>query len=207
MRHLCFGNIPHLLQYLIVFATVFFPSMATTNPLQKGSELRLHPRALSLESRLHRHNALGSHHIINGNNKRAFETRYMLGLWEITIKTSSILMPITTSADRLAEFFAGVATDATKYLTEGADGWIAFGFQARSMKLIFTCMHQGGSYSVPWPLVVELARLFEARARRGNPNVFTARLIGPQREWIEVALEIGTTILDSASEILWGGGH
>lgn len=194
MRQLCNFTILHCLLYLLIGIGILCPEVSTSTSSQRSStgilpSIHADVRSNSRQS------------ITSMNAKRATLTKYNLGLWDISVRTSYYLWPTSYSASRIADFFAGVAADASRFLENGEEEWISFMFQERALKLVFTCMHGGGFYTVPWVVVVALAQSFEERARRGNPNAFTARVIGPNREWIDVVLEVGKTILDSASEI------
>ena len=88
-------------------------------------------------------------------------------------------------------------------MASGAETWNSFYFRDGGVSLAFRVVNDD-AFGVPWDLVSNLAQSFLERAQMGQVSVFTGQVTGGGGKVIEVALEIGQNIMDSASEIHGG---
>ena len=142
---------------------------------------------------------------------RAITTYYdNLGPWRMALTAVSFfyanyLNTIPVPSSKMAHFFADIASQASAHVSAHDLGQTSMFFGEGAVSLAFILRDGVGAegITVPWDLVAQLAGEFAARAVRGNPTAFRARVDGPLGKnmqgtspWIEVVLTVGESVLD-----------
>ena len=112
---------------------------------------------------------------------------------------------LATPAAQLANFMAGVLSEAKKNLESNVPASDDLEFGVGSVRLAFRIRDGvGSSATIPWSLIAYLAKDFERAAREGNPAAFRAIINGPWPKniqglepWVEVVLVVGGNTLMS----------
>lgn len=141
-------------------------------------------------------------------SKRAPKRQYRnLGVWRMILTATTSFYAtkkgIQPSAAAITSFLSTVVADVTRNIAERVAETDEVEIGVGVISLAFRVKDGVGSTAtVPWDLVLRLAKEFEQRAELGNPTGFRAGVYGPlaanffgESPWIEVVLAVAGEVL------------